>query len=542
MIEVLGLSVGERPEGGRPFLLVAYGSGEAGAPEGTPVVRIPCRGPGAFETPPEDPIEIADRERKTALAFPPFEELPPGEALWRDARGRAAAVRSAGNGAEVRFAFDLVSPAHFFLSRREEALSARDELDRFSPESSWAFRRGLLGEPLVDRLGSVLRAAIGAAMRGADLATVRVGAWPEGRSYSIALTHDEDLAVRWKRRLARHAFQTIRGGGRGRVAAFSLLARDLREGPVPETLFSRRIAEEEARAGLRSTFFYLAVERDRFARRYRVGNPSTRAFLRSLADRGFAVGLHGGIESYLSPKMILEERRIVAEASGCEIVGVRQHYARLRVPETWAAQREAGLLYDASLGFPDAPGLRAGTSFPFRPRSPDGFLVLPWGGMDRGLAEAGVRGEEAWDRWSAPVRRAGGLIDILWHPYYLDVEHGSDREKHFRELISWVTGRKEEAWVATLDEIAEWWSARRLIAIDASRSGERTLARVRFGAPLEAVAFSPIPSGSDIRIEGVTGARAELSAGPPCRVFVRKASGGAEVRLSLRPRSMRREP
>ncbi len=535
-LEPLGFTVGERPAAGAPFLRLVYGGAPFDPAEDAPVVRIPAEGDGPPGDEPIEPVEIFDRGRNASLAFPPFDDRTEGEPLWRDGRGRAAVLRAPGRPSEIRFAFDLVRPLRFLLLRGEEAGPPRDDLDRFSHESSWAWRRGLLGEPLADRLGQLLRSAIEEALSGAGLATVRALPWPEGRAFAIALTHDEDLVVRWKRRLARHAIQSVAGGGRGRAAGFSLFVGDLREGPVPETVLSERIAAAEEKAGIRSTFFFLAVERDRFARRYRVGSPPIRSFVRALVDRGFAVGLHGGIDGYLSPETFLAERRVVAEAAGREIAGVRQHYLRLRVPETWEAQRRAGFRYDASLGFPDAPGFRAGTSFPLRPAPPGGFLSFPLHGMDRALAAAGVRKRDGWDRWTAPIRVVGGLVDILWHPYYTDVEHGAERTLLFRELIDWIASRKEEAWVATLDAAADWWLARGLVAVEALRAGERNLCRVRFGAPIEGLVLTPSPAGSDIRIEGADGAEAEIAPFPSPRLLVKKAASGAEVRLSLIPK------
>ncbi|MFH1679635.1 MAG: hypothetical protein ABIH26_03215 [Candidatus Eisenbacteria bacterium] len=536
LLEAEGLSVGEQPDGEAPFLHLAYGPEPARSPEGIPAVSIPALRSDLFEgATPEAPIEIAGRAGDVFLAFPPLVDLPPGEPLARDPHGRAAACRPAGRPHEVRFGFDLVAPAYFVLSRVEERGGPTDDLGRFPPESSWSVRRGLLGEPVADRLGRLLFAAIAEALRGARRATVRVHPWPEGRSFAIALTHDEDLVIRWERRLARHARQALAGGGGGRGAGARLLLRDLREGRIPPTIFSRRMADWESERGVRSTWFFLATPRDRFARRYRVDSPPFRKFLHLLIDRGFAVGLHGGLDSYLSAARLLEERNLVSASAGRPVAGVRQHYARLRVPETWDAQREAGLRYDASLGFPDAPGFRAGTSFPIRPEGAGDFLVFPLHGMDRALAAAGIRSGEAWNGWSAPARRAGGLLDILWHPHFVDTDLDPEREAAFLDLLSWIEGRKGEAWTATLDEMAEWWNARRLAAVSGVRAGERTVVRVRFGSAIRSARLRPVPPGSDIRLESAAGARVEVAAGPDGHLSIEEAAAGADIVLSLLP-------
>ncbi|MBM3320985.1 MAG: hypothetical protein FJY73_09950 [Candidatus Eisenbacteria bacterium] len=538
LLEARGFSVGERPEGSAPYVLLVYGDAAKEPPPGVPVVFIPSlRVEFLHGAAPPPPIEIVDRAGNLSFAFPPFVGLPAGEPLWRDAHGRPAVCRPAGRREEVRFGFDLTAAAYFALSRIEERTGNRDELDRFPPASSWAVRRGLLCEPIADHLGRLLGEAIAEALHGAGRATVRVLPWPEGRPHAIALTHDEDLVIRWERRLARHAAQALAGGGRGRVAGLRLFLRDLAEGRVPQTILSQRLADRQAKLGIRSTFFFLATPSDRFARRYRVDAPPFRQLLRRLVEDGFAVGLHGGLDSYLSAEELVYERRIVSESAGCALAGIRQHYARLRVPETWEAQRAAGFRYDASLGFPDAPGFRAGTAFPIRPEGTGSFLAFPLHGMDRALAAAGLRRAEDWERWSEPVRIVNGILDILWHPYFIDTDLDPEREALTGELLEWVAARKNEAWVATLDEAAEWWEARRLAAVSGLRADERTVVRVRFGSPLRAVHLGAVPAGSEIRVESADGASDVIARGD--RVEVGEAAAGAEIVLSLLPRASR---
>lgn len=538
MLQVLGISAGERPDGEEPYLTIAYGVETAGGPGGAPVVFIPKHERAESEggrLP--DPVEVYDREGESFLAFPPFDALPHGEALWRDRRGGVAAVREGAWPNRVRFGFDLVLPARRLLSRREEKEGPRDILDRYRPERSWLAEWDLFGEPVVDRLGSMLRAAIEAALSGAGMAMTRILPWPLGETFAIALTHDQDQSVRWERRLVRHGLQALRGGGGGRGKGLHLALRDAREGAVPPTLLSERIVRWEGDHDIRSTFFFLAVERDRFARRYRVESPPFRRFLREIGERGFAVGLHGGLDSYLSPDVLRREREKVEESLGREIAGVRQHYVRIRVPETWAVQREVGFVYDASLGYPDTLGFRGGTSFPFHPFGLGNFVEIPFHGMDRALVAEGITNHGAWDIWSAPARRVGGLIDILWHPYFTDPDLGEERQHQFRGLLAWMAGWRGEAWIATLDEVASWWNARHLAAgAGAWRREDRTFVRHRFPEALPAATLTPAPAASEIRIESAEGVTAETVDGPAGRrVAIRSASRGGEIVVSLRP-------
>jgi hypothetical protein len=393
----------------------------------------------------------------------------------------------------------------------------------------------------VDRFARVLLSAMEEALASAGKAALRIEPWPGGETFAIALTHDQDQALRWERRLGRHLIHTLAGGGGGRRASIRWLLQDVREGRVSPLRFTEWIWAEEKRRGIRSTFFFLGTPRDRFGRRYRVGSPPFRAFLGRASEEGAAIGLHGGLDAYRSAERLREERERVAEAAGAEPLGVRMHYLRLRTPETWKAEEEAGFAYDASLGYPDHPGFRGGSAMPFRPFRQEGLLLFPLAGMDRALLAAGIADGESWERWSLPARKVGGLLSILWHPYFVSRELGAEREGAFLSLLDWMEGERRSAWIATLDEAYRWWEARRLFSIpSSSMDGERTRISCRFGAPLPSARLTPLPLSSDIRIEGTNGLRAAPGGtGEQRSVDLSEIEGGGEITLSLLPRRRR---
>lgn len=538
MLGSAGLSVSREPSFDTGSLVVAYGGRPSRIAEGTPLVIVP-RHRDDFTAPysPPPPERFSFRLEEDGICFPPLDHAGDAEAIWRDRSGRAIACRVPGRAGEVRLLFDPVAPAHSILSREEEPLGRKDDLNRFKPGSSWMKKHGVLSEPVVDMLGDLLVAAIGESLRDAGAAAVRLRPWPGGESFAVALTHDQDQSIRWRRRLAKHTLQTLIGGPSGRGEALRLATRDVREGAVSPLILSEKMVNREKKLDLRSSFFFLAVDRDRFDRRYNVSSPPFRGFLRKIADDGFTIGLHGGIESYLSTMTLKVEREIVSEAADREIIGVRQHYLRLQVPETWKAQHAAGFSYDASLGFPDDPGFRAGTSFPFRPTGTDSPLVFPLIGMDRALLTGGISTPEEWERWAEPVRRAGGIMNILWHPYAINTDLSDGGEIAYLHLLDWMIGVRKSAWIATLDEIASWWETRRLVTlVESRRDDERTYLRYRFGAPYRSFTLTPLPEKSDIRIEGMSGGEAVISGGRDAGfVSVTNVAAGAELGLSLLP-------
>ncbi len=539
MLGMLGFDVTENRPDRDPCVVLHYGTLPDDLRPNDPVVHIPFSGtgmPDAYE--PGEAIELDDSGGRPGIAFPPSLPADHGAVIARAVNGDTVVAADGERPSLIHFGFDPVAPAYAILSRSEESRGARDDLDRYRPGASWLVRSGFLDRPVIDDWARLIGEAIGAAATAAGYGLATKAAWPGGQDYAISLTHDQDQSVRWERRLARHSLDIFRGGPRGRSGAIRMIGRDVREGPVRPTILSERLIDQCIDAGIRSTFFFLTIKKDQFGPRYDIGSRPFTRLLADLVDRGFAVGLHGSLGSYKDRSILRAERDELARRLGMEVRGVRQHYLRLNLPETWLAQREAGFSYDASLGYPDEPGYRGGTSFPFRPRDVDEMLVLPLNGMDRALVASGIANQAGWEEWSQPVRQVGGLLDILWHPYYTDPDLGPERQPAIRSLLNWIGEESSRAWVATMDEISDWWNARRFFTVvNVSRGADRTRIRYRSTVRIPQLTLLPEPRSSDIRIESVKGAIAgPAGAGRERGVRLGEIEAGAEIVVSIDPR------
>ena len=108
----------------------------------------------------------------------------------------------------------------------------------------------------------------------------------------------------------------------------------------------------------------------------------------------------------------------------------RNHYLSLRVPETWHCQQQAGLQYDATLGYPNQLGAPGDYCYPLRvirssASAGGGLIELPLTIMDVTLFRyLGLNGPEALaasQQILATVAR-GGLASILWHNNFFSEE------------------------------------------------------------------------------------------------------------------------
>jgi peptidoglycan/xylan/chitin deacetylase (PgdA/CDA1 family) len=237
-------------------------------------------------------------------------------------------------------------------------------------------------------------------------------------AFTIALTHDVDRVRKTFQYLTRDV-RRLRLGGLRRL----LDAQD------PYWTFPHLMRLEES-LGVRSTFFFLdETMRARLLSpsswtlalgRYRVNEPHIADVMRALDRGGWEVALHGSYESYRDATMIERERLAIEREIGRGVLGIRQHYLNLDVPDTWRHQRAAGLRYDTTFGKRNDVGFRDGRVRPFRDDA-SGMCVIPLALMDGYLFErAGGNTAKAWDlarNVLDVIEREHAVCSVLWHPH-----------------------------------------------------------------------------------------------------------------------------
>ncbi|MBK6620848.1 MAG: polysaccharide deacetylase family protein [Saprospirales bacterium] len=314
------------------------------------------------------------------------------------------------------WSFDLFAMVFFMLSRYEEYLiSERDEHGRFPSSSSMAGREGFLETPLVDlwlnRFAEKLQHAYPAIK-------------PASPPFYFLPSFDIDQFQAYK---YKPLWKQIGAGIRDlisgrfpsffrRIAVISGMEKDPFD-TVPDIL---RMHSE---TGVKPLFFFLLGEPGPHDVNHSYRHPMLRAGIRQLAN-GYPVGIHPSYRSADRLTLVKEEKERLEGICGHQIRKSRQHFLRLRLPESFRALLEADLAEDYSMGYADAIGFRAGTSVPFRwydlaGENATGLLVVPFQVMDITLKKyMGLSPEEAKKRMLDlvnVVRRTGGTFCCIWH-------------------------------------------------------------------------------------------------------------------------------
>jgi hypothetical protein len=368
---------------------------------------------------------------ETVPAGPVAMIAPPAEAAGGDALpvwfGDDAAGDGWTPGDEARWSVDLIGTAFFLMSRYEEvARPVADEHGRFPATASLMAGAGVLDRPVVDQLcawfGRLLRRQ-----------------WPDlplaQRAARVLPSHDVDEPFRWAmqpaaRTLRRTAGHLLRrrdpAAAWGEASGWAAVRAGLRADPFDT--FDRLMDEADAAAARAIFYFTSEGAHPVYDKPYSLASPRIQALLNRIASRGHDVGLHPGYQTMEDGDEWRRQldRLAVAMPAGHSIAGVRHHYLRMRVPEAWRRAAAAGVGHEASLGFADAPGFRAGTAWAYgawdveRSEALD-VQVQPLILMEVSLLAEGYQ-SLSYEEAAAAIERlrsrslaVGGDWSFLWH-------------------------------------------------------------------------------------------------------------------------------
>jgi len=334
---------------------------------------------------------------------------------------------------KIRLPIDIFGSAFFMLSRYEEVVCLeRDRHDRFPAVASLANRQGFLNRPIIDEYVEVLWAAM-------------QRLWPtlarRPREFRQVISCDVDKPLKsttmsmWKmirctagdvlKRRSMHAARTT-------VGTYIKVRRgDMTADPFWQFDWIMDTCE---RADTTCAFYFITESLHPADCMGYWGRPSIEALIGHIYERGHEVGLHTSYTTFEDPKQTKREfHRLLAT---CERLGVkqdkwggRQHVLRWRAPTTWRNWDEAGLDYDSTLTFADAPGFRCGTCQPYPVfdvlnRQPLRLVERPLIVMDCSvLADRyqGLNHEEGLAMMRSlknTCQKLRGEFSLLWHNSY----------------------------------------------------------------------------------------------------------------------------
>ncbi len=364
---------------------------------------------GAFQIVPQGLLERAD----TDPVEPPMAAVDSVPVLFPAEQGDLS--------------FDPMAGAFFLLARYEEyGPVPRDLHGRPVTASLHGARHNYLHRPVVDEWLYLLAGA----WRNKDL---RLPAMR--RRFSQVATLDADNGAMY---LGRPLWRSVGGAVRDllrghvqRVVDRAAVLRGARPDPYAVHQAFLSLVQQN---GASAIVNFLVAPHGRHDHAIDLGTAEMRKALALVAAKA-GVGLHPGYASVDRPGQAKAEKQRLEAALGRPVVQSRQHFLRMRLPETYRQLAALGIREEHSMGLHDRAGFRAGTCTPFPffdlgPGEHATFMVHPFAVMDSALCyklrlsplEAVAEACKMVDA----VREVQGRFISVWHERFLS-GYGDER-------------------------------------------------------------------------------------------------------------------
>lgn len=312
--------------------------------------------------------------------------------------------------------FDVFAASFYLVSRYEEYLPhISDVHDRFPAEESLAYKHEFLQIPVVDHWALQLK----------EVLLQSDNRWDFGeRKYRYFPTIDVDNLFAYQ---GKGGFRTLGGFAKDFYQfdfknAFNRFRTlmGFKKDPYDTFDYQRELFLEH---GLTAKYFILFSEFGEFDRNVPMFSRRLHESVRAFNDF-FDVGIHPSYGSHESVKKLEREIRGLEEALRSPVKESRQHFLKLRMPETFRRIADLGITDDYTMGYASELGFRAGTCTPFTFYDLEMETALPlkmhpFAMMDGTLIYyQNVKAEDAWELISPlidQVKSVQGEMITVWH-------------------------------------------------------------------------------------------------------------------------------
>ena len=332
--------------------------------------------------------------------------------------------------------FDPLAAAFYLVSRYEEYNSDnKDEHDRYPATQSILDKLDCLQIPIVQEWANQLKVKLKAKYPTLYFSIPK---------FQYIPSFDIDMAWSYK---GKGTYRTI-GGYAKDIISLNLestkqrLKVHLGQQKDPFDQFEY-FSEQTLEYGLAPIFFFLMGEYSDFDKNIRADHPKFVQLIKHIANQ-YQTGIH---PSYYSKKNIRLEIQSLQKASAKDIQISRQHFIKLKFPDTYQSLIKNNIKADYSMGYPDKIGFRNGLAVPslwydLSKEETTDLMVHPFQVMDVTLKNyLHLEPEQAIEKIkniTDTVSKYGGTMISIWHNSSFDNDWIGWR-KVFEEMLSYAS-------------------------------------------------------------------------------------------------------
>ncbi|MBD3189615.1 MAG: hypothetical protein GF308_03180 [Candidatus Heimdallarchaeota archaeon] len=262
---------------------------------------------------------------------------------------------------KIKTNIDLIASIFFLLTSYQEFVDPHeDKHQRFPATKSLAFQEGFLDRPLVNEYVQLLVHWIKKANPDFQ---------KKPRQFQLFLTHDIDNieVYTFKKKVKKVLIELLRK--KSLKGFFQNLWRTIRSLFIREKNTIKYLIKTSNKYGFTSHFFFLTSgSKQKYDQlRYNIHSSRVKKIIREIEKNNHRVHLHASYNSFLNQDQLQMEKEILEKLVKEKEFGVRWHYLRFKVPDSYSLINSCNFTFDSSLAYAGIDGFRAGTCYPFKP-------------------------------------------------------------------------------------------------------------------------------------------------------------------------------
>ncbi len=319
------------------------------------------------------------------------------------------------------FPFDIFAASFYLTARYEEYLPhTLDKYGRFSNETSLAYKEDFLQLPLVNLWMKELVKTLQKKFSDFQFST---------SEFRFIPTYDIDIAFAYKgkgivRNIATLFLSMIKGEWsitKERLQVLNGKRKDFFD--VYDWLNSLHNQRK-----LNPIYFFLLAEKRKvYDKNISPNNYHLKKLIKQISEKN-KVGIHPSWQSGNSEQVLKKELNLLRKISGNKVKYSRQHYIKMKMPETYRLLLKNGIQEDYSMGYGSINGFRASIASPFywydlEKEAPTSLLIFPFCFMDANSFfeqhYSATQAAHELQRYHDNVKNVKGTLITIFHNHFI---------------------------------------------------------------------------------------------------------------------------
>jgi hypothetical protein len=253
--------------------------------------------------------------------------------------------------------FDPFAAAFYLVSRYEEyAIRNRDGHNRFDHNYSIAKRNNFLYVPVVNYYAELIKGKILEMFPSTVFQELQ---------YKFQPTLDIDNAFAYKNKGFLKLITTMGSSllkMKFKDILFKIKVYVGRE-PDPYDTYEKQVAIH-SKYRIKPIYFFLLGDYGKYDRNLPYENPAMKATIQYIAGH-YEIGMHPSYQSNRKTSQFVKEKKRIESTLAKTVTKSRQHFLKLKLPDTYENLLAHGIKEDFSMGYSKDIGFRAGICSPF---------------------------------------------------------------------------------------------------------------------------------------------------------------------------------